>query len=452
MSPSCARSWASPDRRERHEGTSMELHESLAQLARDHGESLFAEADAFRGALDDYLDEGSASTGTINLLTDAVRLGALQGMVTMLDSGASVEDAVETAGQRLSRDRGSADVAGSQWACAVLGYALGKVPVSLATGLRPTPTPPSPRPARPAAALPVVRRASRRSRRATHRTADRCRTARAAVAGASVLPPASRRTGRRRRRHRRRSSPVGRAVRRAPASPYAYTASPGYGTPPPKKSSSTGLIIGAIGGDRGARRGRDHQHHRAVRRRRRPPRPPTTRARRADTTTGGGETTQHRGLDRPGADPAGRRLHLPVPERRLEGPDGRHPRHHGDDRHHRRTGQLDQPPRAATSWSRRPPPSARPTSTSSRRTGRRRSPGSTGATPVDLGRHADRRQGRRRRRAQVDQRQRLRRPPDRLPGDLRRRAVLHHRAASAQGDSGFKDTYYAVLGTWVWAE
>ena len=48
----------------------MELHESLAQLARDHGESLFTEADAFRGALDDYLDEGSASTGTINLLTD----------------------------------------------------------------------------------------------------------------------------------------------------------------------------------------------------------------------------------------------------------------------------------------------------------------------------------------------------------------------------------------------
>uniref|UniRef100_UPI0015FFE892 hypothetical protein n=1 Tax=Nocardioides pelophilus TaxID=2172019 RepID=UPI0015FFE892 len=115
----------------------MELHESLAQLARDHGESLFAEADAFRGALDDYLDEGSASTGTINLLTDAVRLGALQAMVSMLDSGAGVEDAVETAGQRLSRDRGSADVTGSQWACAVLGYALGKVPVSLATRLRP---------------------------------------------------------------------------------------------------------------------------------------------------------------------------------------------------------------------------------------------------------------------------------------------------------------------------
>ncbi len=96
----------------------MELHESLAQLARDHGESLFADADAFRGALDDYLDEGSASTGTINLLTDAVRLGALQAMVTMLDSGAGVEDAVDSAGQRLSRDRGSADVTGSQWACA----------------------------------------------------------------------------------------------------------------------------------------------------------------------------------------------------------------------------------------------------------------------------------------------------------------------------------------------
>ena len=103
----------------------MELHESLAQLARDHGESLFTEADAFRGALDDYLDEGSASTGTINLLTDAVRLGALQGMITMLDSGASVEDAVESAGQRspvtaaapTSPDRsGRARCSATRWA------------------------------------------------------------------------------------------------------------------------------------------------------------------------------------------------------------------------------------------------------------------------------------------------------------------------------------------------
>lgn len=144
----------------------MELHESLAQLARDHGQSLFTDADAFRGALDDYLDEGAASTGTINLLTDAVRLGALQGMLSMLDSGAGVDDAVDTAGQRLARDRGSADVAGSQWACAVLGYALGRVPVELATRLRPDaitagpegPSPTAQRPTPPPGPPPTAQR------------------------------------------------------------------------------------------------------------------------------------------------------------------------------------------------------------------------------------------------------------------------------------------------------
>ena len=218
----------------------MELHESLAQLARDHGESLFTEADAFRGALDDYLDEGSASTGTINLLTDAVRLGALQGMLTMLESGASVEDAVESAGQRLSRDRGSADVAGSQWACAVLGYALGKVPVSLATRLRPdayTAEPPSGSSGSGTAARPAVS-PSHAPSPPTEVSAPQQQ------APIQNWPPPSAPGA--------QGAPSAPAVQQqpsqqygAPAAAYAYTASPGYGTPPPKKSSS-GLIIGAI--------------------------------------------------------------------------------------------------------------------------------------------------------------------------------------------------------------
>ncbi|MFC5727840.1 MULTISPECIES: hypothetical protein [Nocardioides] len=115
----------------------MVLHQALAELARDHGHGLFRDASAFRGSLDDYLDEGQASSGTINLLTDAVRLGALDGMLTMLDSGAAPADAVDSAGQRLARDRGSADVRGCQWAVAVLGFALGRVPENLVTGLDP---------------------------------------------------------------------------------------------------------------------------------------------------------------------------------------------------------------------------------------------------------------------------------------------------------------------------
>ncbi|MBM7515938.1 hypothetical protein [Nocardioides nitrophenolicus] len=137
----------------------MKLHQSLAELARDHGTALFRDATAFRGSLDDYLDEGQASGGTINLLTDAVRLGALDGLLTMLASGANPADAVESAGQRLARDRGSADVRGCQWAIAVLGFALGKVPESLVDGLDPdagTAAPPSHGPGGTAPTQPPV--------------------------------------------------------------------------------------------------------------------------------------------------------------------------------------------------------------------------------------------------------------------------------------------------------
>ena len=219
----------------------MELHESLAQLARDHGDSLFADADAFRGALDDYLDEGSASTGTINLLTDAVRLGALQGMVTMLDSGAAVEDAVESAGQRLSRDRGSADVTGSQWACAVLGYALGKVPVSLATRLRPdayTAEPPSGSTggtaARPSASPGHAPTQPTGAGSAPQQSPTQQWPAPSSAPSSAPSPAPS-----------AQQYPQSTGQYGAPASPYAYSAGPGYGTQPPKKSRS-GLLIGAI--------------------------------------------------------------------------------------------------------------------------------------------------------------------------------------------------------------
>ena len=121
----------------------MELANALADLARDHAEALFHDAGAFRGALDDYLDEGTATSGTINLLTDAVRLGALDGMLSMLDSGASPGAAVESAGQRLARERGSSDNRGCQWACAVLGFALGRIPEDLVTSLAPSDGPAS---------------------------------------------------------------------------------------------------------------------------------------------------------------------------------------------------------------------------------------------------------------------------------------------------------------------
>ncbi len=105
----------------------MELHDNLYALGLQLGRDVFDDPESFRGALDDFLDEGDASTGDINLLVDAVRLGAFRSMVNILDSGADAPRAIEEAGNRLARDRGSADVAGAQWACAVLGFAVGKV-------------------------------------------------------------------------------------------------------------------------------------------------------------------------------------------------------------------------------------------------------------------------------------------------------------------------------------
>ncbi len=105
----------------------MEIHDHLYALGLRLGRDVFDDADGFRGALDDYLDESAASTGDINLLVDAVRLGAFRSMLTMLDSGADVTRAIDEAGTRLARDRGSVDVAGAQWACAVLGFAVGRV-------------------------------------------------------------------------------------------------------------------------------------------------------------------------------------------------------------------------------------------------------------------------------------------------------------------------------------
>lgn len=127
----------------------MELADAVADLVRIHGAALLVEAPIFRGALDDYLDEETAPSGTVKLLTDAVELGALDSLVMMLDQGAEVRSAIDMVGDRLARDRGSADLAGSRWACAVLGYAVGRVPAEVEAELRgqvvlPTSTIPTP--------------------------------------------------------------------------------------------------------------------------------------------------------------------------------------------------------------------------------------------------------------------------------------------------------------------
>jgi hypothetical protein len=105
----------------------MQVHQQLYSLGVTLGRDVFDDSAMLRGALDDFLAEGAASTGEINLLVDAVQLGGLRMLLTSIEGGANPQRAIEAAGDFLSRERGTADVAGSRWACAVLGFAMGKV-------------------------------------------------------------------------------------------------------------------------------------------------------------------------------------------------------------------------------------------------------------------------------------------------------------------------------------
>lgn len=109
----------------------MALHDSLRDLVSARGPGVFDSAEEFRGILDDFLAEDEASLGELNLLVDAVRLGALRRVLDVLDHGAAPEAAIREAGAALARDRGTDDPTRSCWALASLAYALGKVDDSL---------------------------------------------------------------------------------------------------------------------------------------------------------------------------------------------------------------------------------------------------------------------------------------------------------------------------------
>ncbi len=137
----------------------MHLHEHLHDLVARQGPSVVDTAEAFRAALDDFLTEDEATTGELNLLVDAVRLGAVDRLGSILDHGGSAPAAVSEAGDGFARDRGTDDLPRCRWAVAVVGYALGlleeadvpptgpqSIPI-LAPQTSPT-TPPSPPPPR----------------------------------------------------------------------------------------------------------------------------------------------------------------------------------------------------------------------------------------------------------------------------------------------------------------
>jgi Tol biopolymer transport system component len=148
----------------------MSLHEHLRDLVAHQGPTVVDTAETFRAALDDFLTEDEATTGELNLLVDAVRLGAVVRLRSILDNGGSPQAAISEAGDGFARDRGTDDLPRCRWAVAVVGYALGlveaadvpptgpqSIPVTAGppTPTRPpTPAPPSERPAPPTANTP----------------------------------------------------------------------------------------------------------------------------------------------------------------------------------------------------------------------------------------------------------------------------------------------------------
>lgn len=105
----------------------MSLHHELADLVHNAGPLVLEDADALRAALDDFLAEHAASEGEVNLLVDAVRLGAVSRFVDQLGHGADAALAVDLHGDRLASARGTQEASGARWALAALGYALGMV-------------------------------------------------------------------------------------------------------------------------------------------------------------------------------------------------------------------------------------------------------------------------------------------------------------------------------------
>ena len=77
----------------------MALHHSLRDLVSVRGPGVVDEAEEFRGVLDDFLAEDEASLGELNLLVDAVRLGALRRVLDVLAHGAAPEAADPRSGR-----------------------------------------------------------------------------------------------------------------------------------------------------------------------------------------------------------------------------------------------------------------------------------------------------------------------------------------------------------------
>ncbi len=107
------------------------LHNELTELRAEVGLQVFDDPVAFRAAFDDFIPEGSATTGEVSLLVGAIGTGALQRLRDQLEMGADPEVSIAAQGELLARDRGTSESDGARWALSVLAHAVGAVPVAV---------------------------------------------------------------------------------------------------------------------------------------------------------------------------------------------------------------------------------------------------------------------------------------------------------------------------------
>lgn len=111
----------------------MPLQDELRELFTQVGPQVFDDADTFRGAFDDFVPEGAATTGERRLLVDAIATGSFQRLVAQLEIHADPSTAIALEAQRLSRDRGTVETDGARWALSALAYARGLAGVGRVT-------------------------------------------------------------------------------------------------------------------------------------------------------------------------------------------------------------------------------------------------------------------------------------------------------------------------------
>jgi len=133
------------------------LQDELRELFAKVGPQVFDDADSFRGAFDDFVPEGAASTGELRLLVDAIATGSFQRLVTQLAIDADPTTAIAAEAERLARDRGTVETDGARWALTALAYARGVIDNRSVT-TRPSALgqPSAPQPQEPPASAPAL--------------------------------------------------------------------------------------------------------------------------------------------------------------------------------------------------------------------------------------------------------------------------------------------------------